>query len=206
MNFKCKIYACDEIITTDNVKSLSEYLSLHCIRSFIRFSDSSFFINLYNNLIKDILSKNDVNHIFSPSYDLFMDAYCFLFSHLGKRLNDITKVSKYGVLKDMNILNACCFIITKHIRKEYTSYSSLDVQLFYNRNIDTYNPDYSDHEWRKIDKIIERLNLNEKELKVLNLLLEGKSLSETARTISCGVSTVFDRRAKLQKKYLSLIK
>ncbi|MBQ6979495.1 MAG: hypothetical protein IJQ07_02510 [Clostridia bacterium] len=205
MKFKCKTYACDEIITTDNVKSLSEYLTVNCVKSFLRFSNVDFFFNLYENLFRDINCNKDYRYIFSPAYDIVMDAYCFLFSHLGKRLNDITKVSKYGVLKEMNILNACCFIITKRIRTDYISYNSLDVQLFYNRNIDNYTTDYSDHKWRKVDKIIERLNLNEKELKTLNVLLEGKSLSETARTISCGISTVFDRRAKLQKKYLSLI-
>ena len=66
--------------------------------------------------------------------------------------------------------------------------------------------DYSEEEWAKVDETIEKLELNENELKVLDCLISGKSLSETARTISCGVSTVFDRRNKLQKKYLSLIR
>ena len=57
----------------------------------------------------------------------------------------------------------------------------------------------------KVDETIEKLELNESELKVLDCLISGKSLSETARTISCGVSTVFDSRNKLQKKYLSLV-
>ena len=65
--------------------------------------------------------------------------------------------------------------------------------------------DYSEDEWLKVDETIEKLDLTESELKVLDCLISGKSLSETARTISCGVSTVFDRRNKLQKKYLSLV-
>lgn len=65
--------------------------------------------------------------------------------------------------------------------------------------------EYSEEEWLKVDRIIKRLELNENEQKTLDCLLGGKSLSETARTISCAVSTVFDRRNKLQKKYLSLI-
>ena len=104
MDFKCKTYACDEIITTDNVKELSEYLSVNSVKAFMRFSRVDFFFNLYNNLFRDIRCKNDYRYIFSSAYDIIMDAYCFLFSHLGKRLNDITKVSKYGVLKEMTIL------------------------------------------------------------------------------------------------------
>ena len=206
MDFKCKTYACDEIITTDNVKELSEYLAVNSVKAFMRFSRVDFFFNLYDNLFRDIRCKKDYRYIFSPAYDIVMDAYCFLFSHLGKRLNDITKVSKYGVLKEMTILGGCMFILSKHIRQDLFTYNCKDIDICRKSELhinDIY--DYSEEEWVKVDETIEKLELNESELKVLDCLISGKSLSETARTISCGVSTVFDRRHKLQKKYLSLI-
>ena len=206
MDFKCKTYACDEIITTDNVKELSEYLAVNSVKAFMRFSRVDFFFNLYDNLFRDIRCKTDYRYIFSPAYDIVMDAYCFLFSHLGKRLNDITKVSKYGVLKEMTILGGCMFILSKHIRQDLFTYNCKDIDICRKSELrinDYY--DYSEDEWVKVDETIEKLELNESELKVLDCLISGKSLSETARTISCGVSTVFDRRRKLQKKYLSLI-
>ena len=206
MDFKCKTYACDEIITTDNVKELSEYLSVNSVKAFMRFSRVDFFVSLFVNLFRDIRCKNDYRYIFSPAYDIVMDAYCFLYSHLGKRLNDITKVSKYGVLKEMTILGGCMFILSKHIRQDLFTYNCKDIDICRKSELrinDYY--DYSEEEWVKVDETIEKLDLNESELKVLNCLISGKSLSETARTISCGVSTVFDRRTKLQKKYLSLV-
>ena len=206
MNFKCKTYACDEIITVNNVKALSEYLTVNCVKSFMRFSRVDFFLNLYDNLFRDIRCKKDYRYIFSSAYDIVMDAYCFLYSHLGKRLNDITQVSKYGVLKDMPILGGCMFILSKHIRQDFFSYNCKDIDICRKSKLrinEVY--DYSEEEWLKVDETIEKLELNESELKVLDCLISGKSLSETARTISCGVSTVFDRRNKLQKKYLSLI-
>ena len=205
VDFKCKTYACDEIITIDNVKELSEYLTVNSVKSFMRFSRSDFYFNLYDNLFRDIRCKKDYRHIFSSAYDIVMDAYCFLFSHLGKRLNDITQVSKYGILKEMTILGGCMFKLSKHIRQDFFSYNCKDIDICKKSELRINNYyDYSEQEWRKVDKIIERLNLNDKELKTLNLLLEGNSLSETARTISCATSTVFDRRNKLQKKYLEL--
>ena len=206
MDFKCKTYACDEIITVNNVKELSEYLSVNCVKSFMRFSRSDFYFNLYDNLFKDIRCKKDYRYIFSSAYDIVMDAYCFLFSHLGKRLNDITKVSKYGVLKEMTILGGCMFVLSKHIRQDFFSYNCKDIDICRKSKLrinEVY--DYSEDEWLKVDETIDKLDLNENELKVLDCLISGKSLSETARTISCGVSTVFDRRNKLKKKYLSLI-
>ncbi|MEG9429660.1 MAG: hypothetical protein VZQ61_01865 [Christensenellaceae bacterium] len=206
MNFKCKTYACDEIITVNNVKELSEYLSVNCVKSFMRFSRSDFYFNLYDNLFRDIRCKKDYRYIFSSAYDIVMDAYCFLYSHLGKRLNDITKVSKYGVLKEMTILGGCMFLLSKHIRRDFFSYNCKDIDICKKSELRLYDIyDCSEQEWLKVDETIEKLDLNENELKVLDCLISGKSLSETARTISCGVSTVFDRRNKLQKKYLSLI-
>ena len=206
MDFKCKTYACDEIITIDNVKELSEYLTVNIVKSFMRFSRSDFYFDLYDNLFRDIHCKKDYRHIFSSAYDIVMDAYCFLFSHLGKRLNDITQVSKYGVLKEMTILGGCMFILSKHIRKDFFSYNCKDIDICKKSELRLNNYyDYSEQEWLKVDETIEKLELTENEQKVLDCLISGKSLSETARTISCGVSTVFDRRVKLQKKYLSLI-
>ena len=206
MNFKCKTYACDEIITVNNVKALSEYLTVNCVKSFMRFSRVDFFLNLYDNLFRDIRCKKDYRYIFSSAYDIVMDAYCFLYSHLVKRLNDITQVSKYGVLKDMPILGGCMFILSKHIRQDFFSYNCKDIDICRKSKLrinEVY--DYSEEEWLKVDETIEKLELTENERKTLDCLLGGKSLSETARTISCGVSTVYNRRAKLQKKYLSLI-
>ena len=171
----------------------------------MRFSRVDFFFNLYDNLFRDIRCKNDYRYIFSSAYDIVMDAYCFLFSHLGKRLNDITKVSKYGVLKEMTILNGCMFILSKHIRQDLFSYHCKDIRICKKSEMRNDIYEYLEDEWHKVDETIEKLDLTESELKVLDCLISGKSLSETARTISCGVSTVFDRRTKLQKKYLSLV-
>ena len=207
MDFKCKTYACDELITIDNVKELSEYLSVNSVKAFMRFSRVDFFFNLYDNLFRDIRCKNDYRYIFSSAYDIVMDAYCFLFSHLGKRLNDITKVSKYGVLKEMTILNGCMFILSKHIRQDLFTYNCKDIDICRKSELHINNYyDYSEDEWLKVDETIEKLDLTESELKTLDCLISGKSLSETARTISCAVSTVFDRRNKLQNKYLSLVR
>ncbi len=206
MDFKCKTYACDELITIDNVKELSEYLSVNSVKAFMRFSRVDFFFNLYDNLFRDMRCKNYYRYIFSSAYDIVMDAYCFLYSHLGKRLNDLTQVCKYGVLKEMTILGGCMFILSKHIRQDFFSYNCKDIDICRKSELRLCNIyDYSEQEWLKVDETIEKLELNESELKVLYCLISGKSLSETAKTISCGVSTVFDRRAKLQKKYLSLV-
>ena len=81
MDFKCKTYACDEIITLNNIDGLSTYVTVNCIKSWMRFSRSDFYFNLYDNLFRDMRCKKDYRHIFSSAYDIVMDADCFLSSH-----------------------------------------------------------------------------------------------------------------------------
>lgn len=205
MNFKCKIYATNTTITNDNVKELSEYITLNCIKSCMRFSQADFYLKLYDNLIIDLHKQKDLHHSFSYSYDLVMEAYCFLYANIGKTLSDITTITKYGTLKPMTVLNGCAFIVMQQIRKDFFAYNCYDIEPLYKYNL-YRETEECDEEWLKVDEIIKKLDLNENELKTLDCLLSGKSLSETARIISCGLTTVFDRRNKLQKKYLSLVR
>ena len=203
MCFRSKSYTLNEVVSESNVKGLSEIIAFDCVRAFTRFSSAKFFSDLYNDLVKDVIYQADIRRPFSSAYDLVMEAYCFLYSNLGKRLKDTIAVTKYGVLKTMTVLDECALMLAQHIRREYFSYNCVDI-LTLNEDVYYCDCEYSDKEWNKVDEIIAKLDLNEKEKATLELLISGKSLSETARTICCGVSTVYDRRIKIQKKYLSL--
>ena len=198
-----------QVITADNVKWLGEMIALMSAKSSDKIFCHSKVTQLYRGLISDIFYNNhNPNYHFSNGYDLAMEAICFLYQHVGCRLNDTTTVIKYGVPKEMTIMRACYFVVGKLIREDLrtvTKWESYD------------NPEYvepcepfesvmqdnmKESDWQQVDAIIASLDLNKDELQTLDCFLSGKGLSETARTIHCGISTAFDRRKKMQKKYI----
>ena len=91
MDFKCKTYACDEFITIDNVKELSEYLSVNSVKAFMRFSRVDFFFNLkegakvnritsslnrYGQLILQAGNRDAIEEAFEK-YEKVIKEHCF---------------------------------------------------------------------------------------------------------------------------------
>ena len=108
-----------QVITADNVKWLGEMIALMSAKSSDKLFCHSKVTQLYRGLISDIFYNNhNPNYHFSNGYDLAMEAICFLYQHVGCRLNDTTTVIKYGVPKEMTIMRACYFVVGKLIRED----------------------------------------------------------------------------------------
>ena len=59
---------------------------------------------MYYNLVGDIKNKNNINHIFSDSYDLVQTACLFLLNYVGMKLGD-TVIDRNN--KQVTIRHAC---------------------------------------------------------------------------------------------------
>ena len=108
-------------------------------------------------------------------------------------------------------MRACYFVVGKLIREYLRTVTKWEIYD---------NPEYvepcmpfesvmqdnmQESDWQQVDAIVASLDLNKDELQTLDCFMSGKGLSETARTIHCGISTAFDRRKKIQKKYLQVM-
>ena len=80
-----------QVITADNVKWLGEMIALMSAKNSDKMFCHSKVTQLYRGLISDIFYNNhNPNYHFSNGYDLAMEAICFLYQHVGCRLNDTT--------------------------------------------------------------------------------------------------------------------
>lgn len=79
-----------DIITQDNIQDYTERMAVCATRGLARIMGKYQVHKLYASLIKDIKHKNDIGYIIFDGYDVVQEAICFLYEHLGKRLDDRT--------------------------------------------------------------------------------------------------------------------
>ena len=202
----------NELITKDNVKRMGEYISIACARGFCTRYYSDKAKKLYDGLVRDVYHHNgDPARNYTDGYDLAMEAICFLCQHMGRRLSDMTKVLKYGVLKPVTIFDGCFFIVSQYINNRacyVKRIQSIDDPVFLETFDENYTMEnsyiYSEEDWEKVDSIIESMNLTEKELKVLECRIAGLSYPQMARELHCGQSTAYDKVRKIRDKYTSI--
>ncbi len=198
----------NEVITKDNVKRMGEYISIACARGFCTRYYSDKAKKLYDGLVRDVYHHNgDPARNYTDGYDLAMEAICFLCQHMGKRLSDMTKVLKYGVLKPVTIFDGCFFIVSQYINNRVTyirKIQTIDDPVFLEMFDGCYTIDdgthYSEEEWQKVDCMIESMNLTESEANVLECRMNGLSYPGTARHLDYSSSAVYRRIVSIRKK------
>ena len=93
----------DTVITRENVLYLCENMALCALKHMIGYR-GDYELRMYYNLVGDIKGKNNINHIFSDSYDLVQTACLFLLDYVGMKLGD-TVIDRYN--KQVTIRHAC---------------------------------------------------------------------------------------------------
>ncbi len=86
----------NEVITKDNIQDYGERLSICALRGLARIMGKYEIHKLYASLIKDIKHKDEIGYVISDGYDIVQEAICFLFDHLGERLDDKTCRGYHG--------------------------------------------------------------------------------------------------------------
>ncbi len=91
----------NEVITKDNIQDYGEKLSICALRGLARIMGKYEIHKLYASLIKDIKNKDELGYVISDGYDIVQEAICFLFDHLGERLDDKTCRGYHGEIIDL---------------------------------------------------------------------------------------------------------
>lgn len=196
----------NDIITKDNIQDYAECMAVCATRGLARIMGKYQIHKLYASLIKDIKHKNDIGYIISDGYDVVQEAICFLYEHLGERLDDRTCKGYHGEV--ISLKTACYRHLGNYIqrrKRENEKNNSLEAMEYK----EPYMEDivYSDiqNEEKQVDEIIERMNLSVEEKETLLCYMAGMGYVEIAKHFSVQLTTIWYRRQRIQRKYNALL-
>ena len=189
-----------EIISFDNLQSMSEMITLKTLRG--RYSLARYSLEkLYVGFVKDLNRYNNPSHVFSDAYDLVQIAVCFLCEFVGKSLDDIYTVKNGKVI---TIRKAAYTLVGRHIDR-------IRRNLNRSRDIDYYAEElavdidfYKEKDYSLVDSVIERMGLTPMEQEVLDCYMAGMSCVEIANFLGIDRTNVWRRRMRVQAKYNAL--
>ena len=194
-----------ETISPKNVLVMSELITIQEIKFLIGHIGAPM-ITMRNNLLKDFFYKSEPNYQISDSYDLVQECALFLCEHFGKKLSDVHHIDKKGrkITIEMQAIRKMIKPINRQSRSARKEIS-LDVLLEKNTPIIEI-PIEDNHDYSKVDKIIESLNLTETQTLALECRMNGMSYPEIASVINRAISTSYDMLKFIQKRYLAIYK
>ena len=192
-----------ETISPQNVLVMSELITIQEIKFLIGHIGAPM-ITMRNNLLKDFYYKSEPNYQISDSYDLVQECALFLCEHFGKKLSDVHHIDKKGrkITIEMQAIRKMIKPINRQSRSARKEIS-LDVLLEKNTPIIEI-PIEDNHDYSKVDKIIESLNLTETQTLALECRMNGMSYPEIASVINRAISTSYDMLKFIQKRYLAI--
>ena len=190
-----------EEIAQNNVLTMAEKLALSETRFLIGYMGSHM-QKTYADLYADILHKNDLNHVFSDSYDLVQEGALFLCEHYGKHLDEVIGYDKKG--KPITIRIACCRKMMKLINRKTRDYNHTALTPINKPFVVMQQETIQDY--TKYDKIIESLNLTDNMRIALDCRINGLSFPEIGRVLSRTQSTVFEYFVKMRQRYTAIYK
>lgn len=193
----------DEIISSDNVMRIGERIACKALKTVLAHSYNNRLVKLYMGLVNDIAHINNPSHIFSDGYDIAQEATCFLCKYMDKPLNE---VCAYDIKGRIATINKACFSRINRIimttRKD--SYAIVSNECPEVINLSVPFKEEMEEDWTAVDETIKNLNLSNGENDVLNCYLAGMGFEEIVAYLSVAVSTVWNRRKKIQCKYNAL--
>ena len=192
----------DTVITRENVLYLCENIALCALKRMIGYR-GDYELRMYYNLVGDIKGKNNINHIFSDSYDLVQTACLFLLNYVGMKLGD-TVIDRYN--KQVTIRHACYSEIGAAFYKRWSyhqrTYHISDRDA--DKDMEIIEESTINESQERADAIVARMNLKEKHKKVLDCYLRGMGVVEISKSLGIAYATVWRHRMLLQQRYIEV--
>ena len=192
----------DTVITRENVLYLCENMALCALKHMIGYR-GDYELRMYYNLVGDIKNKNNINHIFSDSYDLVQTACLFLLNYVGMKLGD-TVIDRYN--KQVTIRHACYSEIGAAFYKRW-NYHKRTYPISYKdaeEDIEFIEGNTINESQERAKAIVARMNLKEKHKKVLDCYLRGMGVVEISKSLGIAYATVWRHRMLLQQRYIEV--
>ncbi len=194
----------NEVITKDNIQDYGERIAICAVRGLARIMGKYEIHKLYASLIKDIKHKDEIGYVISDGYDIVQEAICFLFDHLGERLDDMTCRGYHG--ETVTLKEGCYRHLGNYIqrrKRENEHNNSLEAMEYNEPFTEDIQQDNTEQE-NEIDEIIERMNLSVEEKETLLCYMSGMGYVEIAKYFKVTNTTIWYRRQRIQRKYNAL--
>lgn len=197
---------CDEIISPDNIMRIGERIACKALKTVLLHGYNRRLNKLYMDLVKDMVSVNNPEHIFSEGYDLAQEAACFLCEYMGKPLNE---VCAYDVKGRITTILRACFSRVNHLitieKKDSYVITNPECPEVINLSVEFEATIAVEEDYTAVDEIIERMKLTPLQSKTLEYLMNGMSLMHIAEMYNVMVSSIWFRCGAIQKKYYKYI-
>ena len=188
----------NEIISQDNYIAMAEVITIRTTR--IISCRNNCCRELYNNLIKDIFHNTEDGYILSDSYDLLQEVSFILYQNIGRRLYDTLYYTNNN--KPVSVLRHCyrtiCHLVYKSVK--YCNHTRPIIPKKDEDVIYTQDKDLTDY--TKADEILTALNLNEKQLILLNCYMANMSYMEIVKYLNLPKSSPWSLRYQIRRKYV----
>ncbi len=188
------------IITEETVKDLGEKIAMMAVRKLAALS-SGLLDNLYKGLICDYIHRDEFGYVYSNGYDVASNAMLFLWQFKGCKLGEFINYNG----KKITILHACFRLLNRdldHYRDEVRRNIEIDGYLTDKYTpVSNYSPNVS---FKRYYELIEKLELTNDELSILEDLMSGKTFRTIANERNVSVTVIWNKRVNIQNRYFAL--
>lgn len=176
-----------EVISRDNVLDMAELLACKETKYLIRFS-GRYIAKAHFGVCKDIFNKDNPNYIMSDNYDIVQTVALFLCEHFGKHLEDTYEITKKGRI--ITIKYHCYKLIDRMICGRYRiTTRHVDLEKAYDLETQqTHETDDNEHE--VVEQMMDKMQLDEYQRKVLTHRMAGLSMGEIGRLLNRSVGAI----------------
>ncbi len=193
----------DMVITVDNVQYLGEMVAIASLKYLMRCSGHAL-DSLYRGLLKDVFRPLSIYGTFANGYDIAQEAACYLCNHIGRPLNDITRIDRNG--HPITIRRDCFRVAFRYIENEraviyHTERFDDQFVSEMETDIETLTRCAADI----VDELMNRMKLTPYEEDTLHCYMSGMGISEISNLLGVPASTTWRRRKRIQKKYFKYI-
>ena len=197
-----------EIITADNVQTMSERIAVRALKTCYQKGGQPFIYALYCGLVADITENKKTGAPLSDGYDIAQTACAYLCEYIGKGLHDKTtdgQTDEDG--QPVTILRACFRAVNRYIMGERQhEYKRLYVDEIDEKGNALYCeiPKFYDiptaTDYKRVADLIEQLDLPQRQNQVLRYRLRGLSVNATAQKMGVTKQAAQNLLRKVQAK------
>ena len=187
-----------EVISRENVLDMAELIVCKETKYLIRFS-GSYMAKAHIGVCKDIFNKDNPDYIMSDNYDMVQTVALFLCEHFGEHLDDTYEITKKG--KIITIKYCCYKLIDRMICGRYRiSARHIDLEKACHLEAqEVYKADEDEHE--AVDNVIDKMQLDEYQRKVLAHRMAWLSMSEIGRLFNRSAGAIGSVIYTIQRRY-----
>ena len=187
-----------EVISRDNVLDMAELIVCKETKYLIRFS-GRYIAKAHFGVCNDIFNKDNPDYIMSDNYDIVQTVALFLCEHFGKHLEDTYEITKKG--RVITLKYHCFKLVGRMICSRYRiTTKHVDLEKAYHLETSQIHSADED-ELKAVDNIIDKMQLDDYQRKVLTHRMAGLSMGEIGRLLNRSVGAIGSVIYTIQRRY-----